>query len=280
VALVHVDQEHLALTSADGVRLAATTWSQPGVEAAAAVVVVHGMGIDRTHPSVVGTVAALVAAEFAVVAFDGRGHGASGGECTLGSNEVHDVAAAAALAARFSPTVVAVGSSLGGIAALRYAAASSELTGVVSVSAPATWQIHSARSLLAAALTRTAAGRRTLYRRSGVRVSPRWDGAPPPGSVAALVSCPAAVVHGTRDRFIPPREAIRLFDRLREPRRLDLVDGMGHGFGPPADRAIVDAVRWATSAASAMSTTTSTTAAATTTPDRPDPGRYGRSSPR
>jgi alpha-beta hydrolase superfamily lysophospholipase len=270
-----VETNDVMLTSADGVRLAATTWCRSDVVPAAAVVVVHGMGIDRTHHSVVGTVTALVAAGFAVVACDGRGHGASGGLCSLGSAEVHDVAAAVALAGRFSPAVVAVGSSLGGIAVLRYAATTTALAGVVSVSAPATWQIHSARSLLAAALTRTAAGRRALHRRSGVRISPSWDGAPPPASAAALVRCPTALVHGTRDRFIPPREAIRLFDRLNEPRRLSLVDGMAHGFGPAAEPAIVEAVRWALGTAA-----TATPAAATTTPARPDPGRYGRSSPR
>ena len=81
----------------------------------------HGLGIDRNHRSVADTVEALLRAGFAVVAFDGRGHGASGGVCTLGTDEVGDVAAAVALASQFSPAVVAVGSSMGGVAVLRYA---------------------------------------------------------------------------------------------------------------------------------------------------------------
>jgi alpha-beta hydrolase superfamily lysophospholipase len=271
-----VDLEHLdvALSSDDGVNLATTTWCRRDVDPAAAVVVVHGLGIDRNHHSVENTVAALARAGFAVVAFDGRGHGASGGVCTLGTDEVRDVAAAVALAGQLSPTVVADGSSMGGVAVLRYAS-EGDVAGAVCVSAPATWRIHSARSLAAAALTRTAVGRRTLLRRSGVRVSPTWASPPEPAAVAALVSCATAIVHGAGDRFIPPAEAVRLFDRLTGPRRLDIVEGMTHGFGAAAERPIVEAVQWVVDTAAVA-----IRPAATTTPDRPVPGPCGRSSPR
>jgi uncharacterized protein len=262
------------LSSDDGISLATTTWRPRDADPVGAVVLVHGLGIDRNHRSVADTVEALLRAGFAVVAFDGRGHGASGGVCTLGTDEVHDVAAAVTLASQFSPAVVAVGSSMGGVAVLRYAS-TDDVAGVVTVSAPATWRIHSARSLAAAALTRTAVGRRALLRRGGVRVSPTWTSPPEPAEVAAGVTCATAIVHGAGDRFIPPDEARRLFDRLAGPRRLDVVEGMAHGFGPLAERPIVEAVQWVVETAAVV-----TPAAATTTPDRPDPGRCGRSSPR
>jgi pimeloyl-ACP methyl ester carboxylesterase len=271
---VDVDRSDGVLSSDDGVSLATTTWCQRDADPHATVVLVHGLGIDRNHRSVVKTVEALLRARFAVVAFDGRGHGASGGLCTLGTDEVGDVAAAVALATQVTPAVVAVGSSMGGIAVLRYAAIGT-LTGVVSVSAPATWRIHSARSLAAAALTRTTVGRRALLRRSGVRISPTWTSPPEPADVAAAVTCATAIVHGAGDRFIPPEEARRLFDRLAGPRRLDVVEGMAHGFGPLAERPIVEAVQWVVETAAVA-----TSAAATTTPDRPDPVRCERSSPR
>jgi pimeloyl-ACP methyl ester carboxylesterase len=271
------------LSSDDGVSLATTTWRRRDADPLAAVVLVHGLGIDRNHRSVAETVEALLPAGFAVVAFDGRGHGASGGVCTLGTDEGRDVAAAVALATQFSPTVVAVGSSMGGVAVLRHASTGDresgrcqeDIAGIVSVSAPATWRIHSARSLAAAALTRTAVGRRALLRHSGVRVSPTWTSPPEPAEVAAGVTCAAAIVHGAGDRFIPPDEARRLFDRLAGPRRLDVVEGMAHGFGRRAERPIVAAVQWVVETAAVA-----TSAAATTTPDRPGPVRCERSSPR
>jgi alpha-beta hydrolase superfamily lysophospholipase len=279
---VDIERVEGVLSSDDGVSLATTTWCRLDIDPATAVVLVHGLGIDRNHRSVVETATALLRAGFAVLAFDGRGHGASGGVCTLGTDEVGDVAAAVTLATQLAPTVVAVGSSMGGIAVLRYASIGArgsgrcpdDIAGVVSVSAPATWRIHSARSLAAAALTRTSVGRRALLRRSGVRISPTWASPPEPADVAAAVTCATAIVHGAGDRFIPADEARRLFDRLAGPRRLDVVEGMAHGFGPLAEEPIVEAVRWILETAAVASP-----AAATTTPDRPDQGRCERSSP-
>src|SRR5262245_55352606 len=76
---VNVERADGELSSDDGVSLATTTWRPVDADPVASVVVVHGLGIDRSHRSVDDTVQALVRAGFAVVAFDGRGHGASGG---------------------------------------------------------------------------------------------------------------------------------------------------------------------------------------------------------
>ena len=56
---------------------------------------------------------------------------------------------------------------------------------------------------------------------------------------------PVAVVHGLADRFLPPAAATALFTAAREPRRLDLVPGMGHGFCPAALGPVESAVAWA-----------------------------------
>jgi pimeloyl-ACP methyl ester carboxylesterase len=232
-------------------RLAANAWrgADPGLDTA--VVVAHGLTITKDHPSVVAVAEALAAAGFAVIAYDGRGHGGSEGRCTLGTDEVLDVAAAVAWAGAAGRPVVAVGSSMGAIAVLRYAATDDQLAGVVAVSAPARWRIHSARALLAAGMTRTGLGRRVVERRTGVRLATTWAAAPAPQDVVGRVSCPAAIIHGGRDRFIPPSEAVRLHDRLTGARRLDIVEGMGHGFGAGAADAIVGAVRWAIAARAA-----------------------------
>ena len=69
-----------------------------------------------------------------------------------------------------------VGASMGAIAVLRYAVTDADLAGVVSVSSPAAWRVpRTARSLLAAGLTRTAPGRWVAARRLKLRISPRWS---------------------------------------------------------------------------------------------------------
>jgi pimeloyl-ACP methyl ester carboxylesterase len=246
-----VGPESVELRTADGLRLAASAWRAADPDPDTAVVVAHGLTITKDHPSVVAVAQALASAGFAVVAYDGRGHGGSEGLCTLGTDEVQDVAAAVTWAGAASPRVVAVGSSMGAIAVLRYAATDDQLAGVVAVSAPGRWRIHSARALLAAGMTRTGVGRRVVEWRKGVRLATTWTAAAAPEDVVGRVSCPAAIVHGGRDRFIPPSEAVRLYDRLTGARRLDIVEGMGHGFGAGAAEAVVGAVHWAIAARAA-----------------------------
>jgi fermentation-respiration switch protein FrsA (DUF1100 family) len=53
------------------------------------------------------------------------------------------------------------------------------------------------------------------------------------------IRVPIAIVHGDRDRFILPSEALELYDACQSPRRLALIPEMGHAF----DRASVDPIR-------------------------------------
>ena len=75
-----------------------------------------------------------------VLALDFRGHGRSGGRSTVGRHEIHDVAAAVALAARRTATAVSP-CSAGRWAArsvLRHAGLGGDADAVVSVSSPGT----------------------------------------------------------------------------------------------------------------------------------------------
>jgi uncharacterized protein len=240
-----VRSEIAELRSADGVRLAARIWASETPEHGGSVVVAHGLTVTKDHWSVVALADRMAAEGFTVVAFDGRGHGGSDGLCTLGTDEALDVAAAVAFAGALSPPVVAVGSSMGAIAVLRFAATGGVVDGVVAVSSPARWRLHGWQTLVAAGVTRTGLGRRLLSRRKDVRLAARWSAPAAPEEMAARIRCPAVIVHGTRDRFIPAGEAVRLYHRLSGPRRLELVDGMGHGFGPQAVGPILAGVRWA-----------------------------------
>jgi pimeloyl-ACP methyl ester carboxylesterase len=236
------DVRPLVLRTADGLSLAADAWLTQD-PANAAVVLVHGLGGHRHSPTVVAMAHELRAEGHAVVSYDMRGHGESDGLCTLGDLERLDVAAAAVAARDLAPRVVLVGASLGAIAVLRHAVDDPELAGVVTVSAPAQWRLSTPRTALAAALTRTRAGR-ALARRRGVRLDRRWTWPEPPDALAARLAVPLAVVHGRDDRFMPSSEAQVLHDAASGHRRLDLVTGMGHAYGTRGLEPICNAVAW------------------------------------
>lgn len=234
------------LHTTDGVELSArfrpTTSTEP---ARAAVVLVHGFAASQDEANVVAVADALVGARYDVVSYDARGHGASGGTCTLGDHEEHDVAAAVQIARRNHERVILLGASMGAIAVLRHAANIGDVDGVVTVSSPSAWRLpRSATALLAAGLTRTGLGRRLAARHLRVRVHPRWTNPEPPAELAARISVPLAVVHGQRDRFIAVSNAAELYRAAGGPHRLFLVEGMGHAYDGAGLPAIRDALDW------------------------------------
>jgi pimeloyl-ACP methyl ester carboxylesterase len=164
--------------------------------------------------------------------------------CTLGNDEILDVAAAVRAARKIAPTVVVVGASMGAIAALRYAADHHDVAGVVTVSCPARWQLRTMRSVLAAALTQTWPGRRYLERSLGVHVASTRPRSESPEALASRVQCALAIVHGLADRFMPALEASRLHHQATGRRRLDLVPAMGHAFDAVGTATILAAVAW------------------------------------
>ena len=236
----------VTLTTVDEVTLAGRHWPSSGGESATTVVVTHGFAASKDDAAVLAVTHALRGCGHAVLTYDGRGQGDSGGHCTLGDAERHDVAAAVALAREQSDRVVVLGASMGAIAVMRYAASDADLAGVVAVSSPAGWRIpRTLRSLLAAGLTQTPPGRHLAARYMGVRLARGWSRPEAPDGLAARITAPLAIVHGTIDRFISPREAPLLYAAANDPRRIDLVPGMGHAFDAPGIPAICAAVEWA-----------------------------------
>jgi alpha-beta hydrolase superfamily lysophospholipase len=241
------------LRTADGVELVTRSWSAAeGASPRAVVVLVHGMAATKDNPELVAVADALTRQGIDVLAYDARGHGQSGGVCTLGDDERFDVAAAVERARESGLPVVVVGASMGGIAVLRHAAEDPGLAGVVTVSSPADWRLHrSPGTIVLAAIVRTRAGRALAARRFHVRLSPHWTNPESPRLLAERYGGPLAVVHGRKDRFIPTYEADALYASGNGPRRLFMVEGMGHAFHPMAVQAITEAVEW-TLAASAV----------------------------
>ena len=237
----------VTLHTEDGVDLAAAVTAAEGTPRGA-VVLVHGFTATQADSHVVELRIALVDAGLDVVTYDARGHGGSGGTCTLGNEERHDVAAAVAMARQRCDNVVVVGASMGAIAALAHAAEDTSLAGVVTVSSPARWKLHGLPTVGAAFMTKTRLGRRLLRTRLGVRVAPHMKLGPEPRTLASRLRVPLAVVHGAADRFMPVKEADELFRSAGARRRIDVLPGMGHAFGPLASPRILDAVSWALAA--------------------------------
>jgi alpha-beta hydrolase superfamily lysophospholipase len=232
------------LLTIDGVRLTGRRW-QSADPPRTAIVIVHGFSASSLCPNVAALAETLHEDGFDVITYDARGHGTSEGESTLGDDEQHDVAAAVMLARQRTSEVVLVGASMGGIAALRYAATDADLAGVVTVSCPAHWRLpRNVRGVLGAAMTRTGLGRRLTARLCQVRVAARWTNPDPPVALVPRVRAPYAVVHGTDDRFIAVRDAIALHDAATSPSRLDIVSGLGHAFEPKSIEAVRQAVAW------------------------------------
>ena len=235
----------IALTTADGITLAGHQWPSSG-HGSTAVVLAHGFAASKDDAAVLAVAHALRGRGHAVLTYDGRGQGDSGGLCTLGDAERHDVAAAVAFAREHADRVVVVGASMGAIAVMRHAAFDADLAGVVAVSSPARWRVpRTLRSLLAAGLTQTPPGRHVAGRYMGVRLARGWSRPEAPDRLARRITAPLAIVHGTSDRFIAPSEAPLLYAAANDPRRIDLVPGMGHAFDAPGIPVICAAVEWA-----------------------------------
>jgi alpha-beta hydrolase superfamily lysophospholipase len=231
------------LMTEDGLALRVRWWY--AADARATVVLVHGFTASKDHPDVVAVADHMCGAGFDVVSYDARGHGDSPGESTLGDLERHDVAAAVEAARTHGRPVVLLGASMGAIAVLRRAAESNNYTGVVTVSAPARWEVpRTLRSLLGMGLTRTRPGRKLTARRLGARVASRWTWPTAPVMLVDRITAPLAIIHGARDRFILPRAAEELYAFANDPRRLEVVPGMGHAFDAVGTPVIENAIDW------------------------------------
>jgi uncharacterized protein len=248
--------ERFDLITSDGLRLRARWWA-PVADAelaadadAPAVVLVHGFGAGQDLPGLLATVEHLTRRGLAVLTYDGRGHRDSEGACTLGELERLDVDAAVEAAIDRAGRVVVVGESMGGIAVINHVAGGTPALGAVVVATPARWEIpRTPRGLAAVALTQTRPGRTFVARRFRTRLAVRPPRGAPPVERARGVQVPVAVVHGIADRFCPPAAALTLHDALPPGSRLDLVPGMGHGFGLAALPAIDRALEWIVDAA-------------------------------
>ncbi|MGH9277433.1 MAG: alpha/beta hydrolase [Acidimicrobiales bacterium] len=221
-------EEALSLVTSDGVRLTGARLEGPP-DAFATVVLVHGFSHSSRQPRI-HAFARRLAREVHVLVPDLRGHGRSGGVCTLGTEEPLDVAAAVA-AARPGLPVITVGVSLGGAAVLLHAGMHGGVGGVVAVSSPAwwgAWDTAPTRRIYRYATSR--AGRAVMATVLRTRIATRCDGIPDARDIAAAIA-PAftLVVADPDDHYFAREHPEAIYAWANEPKSLWLEEGMGHG---------------------------------------------------
>ena len=197
-----------------------------------AVVVVHGFTLHSRHPRL-RRVAAWLRDSAGLIMLDLRGHGASGGVCTMGWQEVQDVEAAVGWARSLGYARVAtLGFSLGSAVVLRHAAIYGGVDAVAAVSGPGQWYYRGTprmRQLHRLVLGRP--GRTAIRLARGTRITAEaWTEPYPldPVAAAAELEAPLLVVHGDLDDYFPAEHAERVCAAAGSRGTLWLVPGFGH----------------------------------------------------
>lgn len=244
------DSVRAVLRTPDGVPL--STLHVPG-DRDLGIVIAHGFTGSWRQPHVQRVIDAL--RRFGgVVASDFRGHGRSGGACTMGMDEIEDVTAGVSWARELGyGRVVTVGFSMGACVVVRQAALRSSMApvdAVVAVSGPAFWFYRGTPIMRGVhRLVESAAGRHAMTTR-GVRISHRgWPDPPPmsPADAAASITSPFLVVHGTVDRYFPIDHARALHRSSasgNQDAELWIVPGFGHAERAIGDDTLEDIGNW------------------------------------
>jgi pimeloyl-ACP methyl ester carboxylesterase len=220
--------ERLRLVGRDGTRLSGARLAGPP-SAPATVVLVHGF-VNSSRTPAIHDFARRLARQVHVLVPDLRGHGASGGRCTMGVDEPGDVATVVAAAPPGLP-VVTMGTSLGAAAVLLHAGRYGGVAGTVAISAPAWWgSFDREGSDRVRRFIGSPIGRAVLGLLLRTRVVPSCAGVPDASEAVASIS-PAftIVVHDPDDRYFGPEHAERLDEWAREPKALWWYSGAGHG---------------------------------------------------
>lgn len=205
----------------DGVRLRGWRCASPARQRGT-IVYLHGIGDNRSGAA--GVVDRFGPRGFAVIAYDGRAHGASDGDrCTYGIRETEDLRRV--IATTEVGPVVLIGASLGAAVAIQTAAREPRVSGVVAAEVFA-----DLRSVA------TERGRRmglppwTIWRAlllAEQRAGFPLDGASPVAAARA-VTVPVLLLHGADDAETGPHHSSRVYDALKGDRTLAIIPHAGH----------------------------------------------------
>lgn len=228
-----VPYEDVTFTASDGVMLKG--WfirPQRQGERLPAIILCHGQGANRSDFTDLAV--QLSRRGYAVLTFDFRAHGQSGGSrSSLGLHEQKDIGAALGYLQRRREIdgrrIGIFGFSLGGASAILAAAETGAFRAVVADSA-----FTSLRDQAAEAITGfyhlpwfpfvplAALGYR-LYFQTGV------DDISPERAIGRISPVPVLVIAGKGDELIPEENGHRLYRAAREPKELWIIPVPGHG---------------------------------------------------
>ncbi|MFQ5859890.1 MAG: alpha/beta hydrolase [Anaerolineae bacterium] len=189
----------------------------------------HGLFSSKNYRRVPRFVESL-SEDFDAISFDFRGHGDSGGRCTLGREETRDLKAVIDYARQQGyRTIVAIGASMGGATVLRTFGQYGGLDGIVTIG---TFADANHLQRLPTRLTlrfafETDVGQTLARWTRGTRLGDR-RAANQPLDFADRVHIPLLVIHGEWDPLIEPAQAAQIIDRAPEPNQLVIIPRGGH----------------------------------------------------
>ncbi len=222
----------------------------PGPDRALAVVVGHGF-TNSVRAKDTRRLIGVLSRQVGVVALDFRGHGRSGGTCSVGDAEVYDLAAGVRLArAAGYAKVATVGFSMGAAVALRQVGLRQPVDGqpdaVVAVSGPARWWSRESRPMRTVHWLLEQPHGRLAARLVGVRLGGRWDSVPasPVEVVGRVAPTPLLLVHGDHDEFFSDDHARQLHKASGGHAELWIEPDMGHGESGTSDALAERIVGW------------------------------------
>lgn len=230
----------MKLRTADGVLLHAD--HRPHARTDVCVVLAHGF-TNHTRTPHVRRIGEGLGLHLPVLAYDGRGHGRSGGHSTVGDLEPLDVDVAVGAARQLGyERVVTCGWSLGASNVLRHAGLQGMPVGghvlrnapdaVVSVSALSRWYYRDTVPMRRVhyAIERRS-GRAFARAVLGTRIWHQdWEVLPlsPAQAVARIAPTPLLLIHGDRDAYFPLEHPQALLEASGGHAELWLEPGMGH----------------------------------------------------
>ncbi len=241
-------EERIKFTNRRGQRLCGIA-HRPDRSAKAAAILCHGMGSSKESEKFIMLGRDLSARGVLALRFDFACSGESEGkfEEVTYSGEAEDIAAAYDVVAKSGVEKIGVvGSSMGGTAALLFAAGGSPLAALATIAAPVHPEKFAERFLTEQQRREWRAVGFIVHQ--GLRLNStlledveRIDVT----AVARKISTPALVLHGDRDATVPVEEGRELYAGLAGPKRLVILRGADHRLtGAHLQKAVDETSEW------------------------------------
>ncbi len=242
-------EERVTFSNARGQRLCGIL-HRPAARPMAAAILCHGMGSSKESEKFVMLGRDLSARGVLALRFDFAASGESEGrfEDVTYSGEAADIAAAYTVLGKSGVAKIAVvGSSMGGTAALLFAA-SHPIAALATIAAPVHPEKFAERFLTDTQRSEWRTEGFIIY--NGLRLNSTLLADVEAIDIAAAarkISAPALVLHGDRDPTVPVEEGHELYAALRGPKRLVILEGAEHRLaGGHLQKAVDEITEWLT----------------------------------